>query len=249
MAKKHKCPECPAGEKWAVPYADFLSLLLALFIALWAISESNPSKTEALKTEFIKIFDFTASNPLQKESQVYNKYSAPSNANVEELEKLKKLSITQQENIEKLKAALDQRENNVILHLPARVEFQRGEARIASADVQDFLKRIGEIIKKLPSQAQVEIRGFTDDSDKDPRRNFDLASKRSQVVADYLMNQGINQEQLIVVSYGDNYPLMENKSDILNNRVEFYIRVDASDHKVRQSVLDQIEQIENITAQ
>ncbi|EOH4365753.1 hypothetical protein ACM11Q_001811, partial [Campylobacter jejuni] len=21
MAKKHKCPECPAGEKWAVPYA------------------------------------------------------------------------------------------------------------------------------------------------------------------------------------------------------------------------------------
>ncbi|EOH7727165.1 TPA: hypothetical protein ACTN8D_001891, partial [Campylobacter jejuni] len=20
MAKKHKCPECPAGEKWAVPY-------------------------------------------------------------------------------------------------------------------------------------------------------------------------------------------------------------------------------------
>ncbi|EOH5259737.1 hypothetical protein ACMCYW_001727, partial [Campylobacter jejuni] len=24
MAKKHKCPECPAGEKWAVPYADFL---------------------------------------------------------------------------------------------------------------------------------------------------------------------------------------------------------------------------------
>ena len=33
--KKAKC-ECPAGEKWAVPFADFLSLLLALFIALYA---------------------------------------------------------------------------------------------------------------------------------------------------------------------------------------------------------------------
>ena len=44
MAKKKKCPECPAGEKWAVPYADFLSLLLALFIALWAISESDVAK-------------------------------------------------------------------------------------------------------------------------------------------------------------------------------------------------------------
>ncbi|MBH0261968.1 flagellar motor protein MotB, partial [Helicobacter pylori] len=41
MAKKNKPTECPAGEKWAVPYADFLSLLLALFIALYAISAVN----------------------------------------------------------------------------------------------------------------------------------------------------------------------------------------------------------------
>ncbi|TXE83151.1 flagellar motor protein MotB [Campylobacter peloridis] len=242
MGKKHKCPECPAGEKWAVPYADFLSLLLALFIALWAISESNPAKTEALKTEFVKIFEFTASNPVEKESDTHHKYSSPSNANVEELEKLKKLSITQQENIEKLKAALDQKENNIVLNLPARVEFARGSTQIDSADVQDFLKRISEVIKKLPPQAQVEIRGYTDNSDKDPRRNFDLASKRAQVVADYLMDMGIKQSQLIVVSFGDNYPLASNKEDEINNRVEFYIRVDSSDNKTRTSVLDQINQ-------
>ncbi|WP_139453936.1 flagellar motor protein MotB [Campylobacter armoricus] len=240
MGKKHKCPECPAGEKWAVPYADFLSLLLALFIALWAISESNPAKTEALKTEFVKIFEFTASNPLEKESEVHNKYSAPSNANVEELEKLKKLSITQQENIEKLKAALDQRENNIILNLPARVEFARGSIQIDSADVQDFLKRIGEVLKRMPPQAQIELRGYTDASDKDPKRNFDLASKRAQVVADYLISRGINPTQLIIVSFGDNFPLTTNKEDEINNRVEFYIRVDSSDNQTKKSVLDQI---------
>ncbi|EHZ4885219.1 flagellar motor protein MotB [Campylobacter lari] len=240
MGKKHKCPECPAGEKWAVPYADFLSLLLALFIALWAISESNPAKTEALKTEFVKIFEFTASSPLEKESEVHNKYSAPSNANVEELEKLKKLSITQQENIEKLKAALDQRENNVVLNLPARVEFTRGSTQIDSTDVQDFLKRISEVLKRMPTQAQIEIRGYTDASDKDPKRNFDLASKRAQVVADYLVSSGINSSQLVVVSYGDNYPLTQNKEDEMNNRVEFYIRVDSSDNTIKQSVLDRI---------
>mgnify|MGYP000387921959 CR=1 FL=1 len=48
MAKKKKCPECPAGERWAVPYADFLSLLLALFIALYAISSQNKDKLKAL---------------------------------------------------------------------------------------------------------------------------------------------------------------------------------------------------------
>ncbi len=61
MGKKCKKQECPAGEKWAVPYADFLSLLLALFIALYAISAANTEKVKALKTEFIKIFDYPAS--------------------------------------------------------------------------------------------------------------------------------------------------------------------------------------------
>ena len=50
MAKR-QCPECPAGEKWAVPYADFLSLLFGTFIALWAISETNPAKGRGFKNK------------------------------------------------------------------------------------------------------------------------------------------------------------------------------------------------------
>lgn len=59
MAKK--CPkcECPAGEKWAVPFADFLSLLLALFIALYALASVNIEKQKALKEEFVKFIVLT----------------------------------------------------------------------------------------------------------------------------------------------------------------------------------------------
>ena len=58
--KKCKPTECPAGEKWAVPYADFLSLLLALFIALYALASVNTEKMKALKEEFVKIYDYSA---------------------------------------------------------------------------------------------------------------------------------------------------------------------------------------------
>ena len=68
MAKKKKCPECPAGEKWAVPYADFLSLLLALFIALWAISESDVAKANEVKEAFIQIFDFPRADSQEKKN-------------------------------------------------------------------------------------------------------------------------------------------------------------------------------------
>ena len=81
MAKKKKAQECPAGEKWAVPYADFLSLLLALFIALYAISATNKAKIEALKTEFIKIFDFPDTHSLKdtkKPSRSDKEFDSPS---------------------------------------------------------------------------------------------------------------------------------------------------------------------------
>ncbi|MDX1808474.1 MAG: OmpA family protein [Sulfurospirillaceae bacterium] len=59
MKKKCKKTECPAGEKWAVPYADFLSLLLALFIALYALASVNKKKMDALKAAFVQIYSYT----------------------------------------------------------------------------------------------------------------------------------------------------------------------------------------------
>ena len=63
MARKKK-PEQGPSEKWAVPYADFLSLLLALFIALFAISSTSEEKAQALQSEFVKIFDASPSTPV-----------------------------------------------------------------------------------------------------------------------------------------------------------------------------------------
>ena len=76
MAKK--CPkcECPAGEKWAVPFADFLSLLLALFIALYALASVNIEKQKALKEEFLKIYGFEAEADTMKEQEETEKSMA-----------------------------------------------------------------------------------------------------------------------------------------------------------------------------
>ena len=69
MAKKPSKCECPAGEKWAVPFADFLSLLLALFIALYALASVNIEKQKALKEEFVKIYSFNTLSQTLAEPQ------------------------------------------------------------------------------------------------------------------------------------------------------------------------------------
>lgn len=240
MAKK-KCPECPAGERWAVPYADFLSLLLALFIALWAISESNPAKVEALKTEFIKIFDFTPSQTLEQESANQQKYQGSSQSPQDQIESLKQLTMTQQETIQKLKAALDQSENQVATHLPAKILFERGSAQIASADVQDSLKYIVDFSRRLGPNVQIEIRGFTDNSDS-ARISYDLAYQRAKVVGDFFLAGGVDAKNLSLKSYGLNEPINNDASDIQNNRVEIYYKIDIANEELQKSVLESINQ-------
>ncbi|MGH2267331.1 flagellar motor protein MotB [Campylobacter taeniopygiae] len=240
MAKKVKCPECPAGEKWAVPYADFLSLLLALFIALWAISKSNPAKVEALKTEFVKIFDYTATQTLQQENQDTYKFKGSQEEKDDELNKLKKMTLNQQEVIKKLQAALDQSDNQEILNLPSKVEFEKDSSEIVSADIQDYLKRIAQLISYLPPQVKIEIRGYTDNSDSSIK-SYELGYARAQSVLEYLMKGGINTKNITLKSYGLNDPLNGNPQALENNRVEIYFKVDTQDKDAKQSVLDLIE--------
>ena len=106
MSKKKKC-ECPAGEKWAVPYADFLSLLLALFIALYALASVNMEKQKALKEEFIKIYKFPSANIVEEQTKQEKAMTdEPSDDNVEG----KKVIVHTLEN----KEEQEQNQNNIL---------------------------------------------------------------------------------------------------------------------------------------
>lgn len=55
MRKKHGAhheEEHENHEAWVIPYADMLTLLMGLFVVLWAISSADMAKLEALQTSF-----------------------------------------------------------------------------------------------------------------------------------------------------------------------------------------------------
>ena len=56
--KKHAKPhEEEASEAWLLPYSDLMTLLLALFIALFAMSQTDASKMQALAQAFTAAFN------------------------------------------------------------------------------------------------------------------------------------------------------------------------------------------------
>ena len=243
MAKKKKCDECPAGEKWAVPYADFLSLLLALFIALWAISSTADSDSEALKTEFVKIFDFTLTPPLPSneddisDNEVDGSSAAGDSSSV---------TAAEIEQMAEEGGILEQMEMGMSLRLPSNIFFDAGNAEINNSDVFLYLQRMSAIIKKLPDYVKIDVRGYTDNTplprDSRYKDNYELSSARSLSVMKNLIKNGISPERISFSGYGEHQAIAPNDSPInraKNNRVEIFFFVDPKDAPVAQSILEE----------
>ena len=50
-AKKHKHEEHENHERWLVSYADFITLLFAFFVVMYATSTANEEKQKQFTTE------------------------------------------------------------------------------------------------------------------------------------------------------------------------------------------------------
>ena len=251
MAKKKKCPECPAGEKWAVPYADFLSLLLALFIALYAISATNTEKVKALKTEFIKIFDYS---PKPDEAQPVIPLNPAMQESLEELESQQEENKnTQSQNhqltLETLSqgGALDQVEGGIVLKLPTNLLFPPNAAKLEDQDSQLFFKRIAQIIQKLPPSVKVDVRGFAENPNPQNtslQNDYELASARALYVMQALIKNGISPQKLFFSSqgkYGQKIDARDEQDRIAkNNRVEIYFLVNEQQSQKVKKILTEI---------
>lgn len=240
MSKK-KCPECPAGEKWAVPYADFLSLLLALFIALYAIGAVDAEKAEALTNEFIKIFDFpdTKSAVEKRTQNAQSDQQTQSTGIMTAQDVSDEVSVKRNKNNERYNIALDQAENQIAIDLPASVKFAQNSSEITDPDTINFVRIVSMIIFKLPDSVAVEIRGYADEN-PDHTSNYILGANRAFSVFNMLLDQGVDSKRLRYTSFGDSVKL-PNTADMKIAKI--YFRVDIKDKKLQRSVLDLVSTI------
>lgn len=263
MGKKCKKCECPAGEKWAVPFADFLSLLLALFIALYALASVNTEKMKALKEEFVKIYDYSAkpeeSNPVVRmaaKSGDASKEKDKGNAGgtTQTLEEIAKLA-QMMEKMSVGEGSLEQKIDGATLKFPAKLLFSPGSAEITNSDSLLFLKRVSDIVARLPKNVEIVVKGYTDNlplpSGSKFQDNLELSSARANAVIRVLIKNNVAKDRLSSAGYGDTKPLTtENSQEARdkNGRVEFTMRVSGpSDMTKQESILDTLNTINKST--
>ena len=208
MAKK--CPkcECPAGEKWAVPFADFLSLLLALFIALYALASVNVEKQKALKEEFMKIYSYADTNSMeQKDEEEKAKTDKESQDEIEGKAAAADEAISQLEQLEQKNknGNLEEVEEGTFMAIPAQLLFEQGKAELTSQYAPAFLSRIAKLFAVMPEDTEINVKGYAEDSEIKNSKYQDaleLSTARANNVIRELVKYKISPERLYSSGYG-----------------------------------------------
>jgi chemotaxis protein MotB len=230
VAKKKKCPE-EVSERWAIPYADFLTLLLCLFIALFAMAQAGKQAALEYAQAFAKAFGmrlvpFQESLPKQILPQPVVPRSEPTEKGrriqrqIRELEEMLKRMGLEGE----FKVSYEV--IGIRLILQERILFLSGSAEL-KPETYPILDKLYEILKDLPNP--VEVEGHTDSipisTEKFPS-NWELSTARASAVVRYFIAKGINPERLKASGYADTKPIASNATPegrAQNRRVEVVI--------------------------
>jgi chemotaxis protein MotB len=241
MARRKKHEEHENHERWLVSYADFITLLFAFFVVMYAISSVNEGKYRVLSETLNAVFSdpVRSKNPIQigevsrgqgEESpapgdpleptfqiELPDVPDQPPPASAEDVKTINDLSqqfsSTLSELIESEDVTITQGEDWLELEIKSSVLFESGEARLARAAVPI----IGEIADILQSAANpIQVEGFTDNNPINTPRfpsNWELSAARAASVVHLLDRYGIQPERMSAIGYGEYKPIADNDTE------------------------------------
>jgi OOP family OmpA-OmpF porin len=113
-------------------------------------------------------------------------------------------------------------EGKVICAIDDNINFEFGKSDIKSSSYS-YLNTLADLFKR--TNMHVRINGHTDDIGS-AENNMELSRKRAQAVMKYLIDKGVNSENLSCAWYGFTRPIASNETEEgrkQNRRVEFEI--------------------------
>jgi chemotaxis protein MotB len=152
--------------------------------------------------------------------------------------------ITQSANKEVV--TLEESEDGFLVRLPSSLMFRDGSASLEYEDAFLFIKRMAMVIKKLPNDIEISVRGHTDNTTPPNsvyKDNWELSSARAISVVRELVKEGVNIKKLHAAGFSDNVPVASNitpEGRAKNRRVDLYFFSKKKDleKSAKKSVLD-----------
>jgi chemotaxis protein MotB len=237
--KRGKPTEHEASEAWLLPYSDLLTLLLALFITLFAMSQTDEKKVADMAQAFTSAFNAGGPSFFDKAGPSESRYAEmPSDedrgnsayiAENQQLEQVKKqLDQYIEQNHLKEQLSTELTEDGLMIRIKEKALFPSGSAELVPES-----QKIGPIIAGLlvPLAERVVISGHTDNVPISTARypsNWELSSQRALNFMKFIMAQDgrLNPARFSAVGYSEYHPVASDDTEegrVQNRRVEVLI--------------------------
>ncbi len=238
MARKKKHPEHVNHERWLVSYADFITLLFAFFVVMFAVSQVDSKKVGRFTESFSKavgvdIFPQPGKGIMPGVSDAVpglDSDPAKTSALPAELEGLQATLSKTQEGEEPASPAIQMvaRRHELVLRLNDGLLFDSGNDAIREPAVKVLQRIVAELKKR---QVDVRVEGHTDNRPIHTARfrsNWELSTSRATAVVALLAGEGLLAPRLSAAGYGEFHPLGENGTEDgrrKNRRVDLIVSV------------------------
>jgi chemotaxis protein MotB len=225
------------SERWLVSYADFITLLMVLFVVLYSMGQVDVQRYKQLANSLRAAFSGGPTKIVdpgidQAGGSEEDKAAAP--IVIPGIPQVPVNSVEVAGELTDLLAAANlggavSVQNNIegiLISLSEKLVFAPGTAEL-NQDAYPVLDTISQMI--LPLENDIRITGHTDDSAPiDPRfpSNWDLSLARAMVIADYFQTAGVEPARLTVAGRGEFKPVFPNDTPehrALNSRAEIVV--------------------------
>jgi chemotaxis protein MotB len=229
MARRRKEEEHENHERWLVSYADFITLLFAFFVVMYAVSSVNEGKYRVLSDSISSAFrnvpgssvgavvQINPNAPMPvaipfKKPQVTNlKTDAAREKNRQLLRnKAKEINealapLVQQGQVRITEGAL-----GITVEINASVLFDSGEARLQTPAIR-AIAAVGEIL--ATTDFPITVEGHTDNAPINTPlfpSNWELSGARAASVVRLFVDTGVDPRRLTASGYADQRPMADN---------------------------------------
>jgi chemotaxis protein MotB len=223
--------EASHHERWLISYADFMTLLFALFVVLFASSHHDKKTIQrvsaAVKNGFQDMGSFShgatmqdsapsdVPGPVYPQSPTKTTGDSPANANaitgIDVAELRKNLGQALGKELERQEVEMRMTPEGFVISLHELGFFNSGEAQLMPG-ASEKIKRIAAVLIQYGLDMRVE--GHSDDvpiHNAEFASNWDLSTARATAVAMMLLNEsGVDPKRISIAGYAQYHPTASN---------------------------------------
>lgn len=240
MARRKKQQPSPSHERWLVSYADFITLMFAFFVVMFATAQTDNARSKAVsesvkraiqgesfKTAFAMLMGGDPKASISARPPGLGGEKKGTTALPPTLaELMPKLSKELEHEIQNGRLSLRMTARGLTISFSQAALFPSGEDEIAH-DFYPTIKTIANAMNEVRNPARAE--GHTDSvpiHNSRFRSNWELSAARSIALAELFIQYGVPRERLSISGYADTDPIDSNDTEAgrqKNRRVDIVI--------------------------